>query len=142
MKKVLLGLGIVVIGAGLFGLGWISHSGGSPAPASPASGNAPVTGTVPGNPTANTPAQAPHPAAFVSQTEFQQLRTARDAILQANPDLAAEYKQIINDMQAQQAKLDAAMIKADPKVAPIVAKLVALRQINSAHVSLGAPASR
>jgi hypothetical protein len=142
MKKVFLGLGLVVIGAGLFGLGWISHGEAGNASTPNPSGNAPVTSAALGNPAANTPAQAPHPAAFVSPSEFQQLRAARDAVLQANPDLAGEYKQIITDMQAQQDKFDAAMIKADPKVAPIVAKLVALRQINSAHVSSGAPASR
>ena len=49
-------------------------------------------------------------------------------MLQANPDLAAEYKQIIDDMQAEQAKFDAAIIKVDPKAASIVAKLVAMRQ--------------
>jgi hypothetical protein len=37
-------------------------------------------------------------------------------------------------MQTEQDDLDAAMIKADPKVAPIVAKLVALRQRNEVHV--------
>ena len=86
-----------------------------------------MVGAAPGNPAAS----PPHPA-FVSPNEFQQFRAARDAVLQANPDLAAEYKDIIHAMQDEQSKLDAAMIKADPKVAPIVAKLVALRQHNAA----------
>jgi hypothetical protein len=65
-------------------------------------------------------------------SDFQRLRAARDAAFQAHPDLAAEYKDIIATMQKEQTELDAAMIKADPKAAPIVAKLVALRQRNGA----------
>jgi hypothetical protein len=51
--------------------------------------------------------------------------------LQNNPDLAAEYKSLLAEMDEQQKALDAAMIKADPKVAPIVAKLQELRKKNS-----------
>ncbi len=137
MKKAFLALGLLVLGIGLFGLGWVSHGGAGKAPptVSPSS-NAQTAGSASVIPAANSQAPAaaqPHQAPFVSQDEFRQLQSARDAALQANPDLAAEYKQIISDMQAQQVKFDAALIKADPKVAPVVAKLVALRQINGAH---------
>jgi hypothetical protein len=142
MKKALWGLVIVVAGVGLFGLRWANHGGVNQASAtSPSSASTPVTNAAPGNPAANTSPPAPHPA-LVSPSEFQQLRAAREAALQANPDLAAEYKQIINDMQIQQAKFDAAMIKADPKVAPIVAKLVALRQLNGGHAASPLSGSR
>ena len=53
--------------------------------------------------------------------EQQELRAARKAAMDANPDLAAEQK-------ALQDKINAAMIKADPKVAPIIAKLEAAHQ--------------
>jgi len=74
--------------------------------------------------------------------DWQRLRAARDAALQANPDLAAEYKEIIQEMQMQQNELDVAMIKADPKVASIVAKLVELRQRNGAHPPPATPGPR
>jgi len=54
----------------------------------------------------------------------------RETTLRANPNLATEYKQIIDDLRDEQAKLDAAMVKANPKVAPIIAKLTVLRQRN------------
>ena len=130
MKKTFWALGTVVVGLGLFGLGWISHGGASKAPASPSSsGTTSVAATTPSSPGAHAPTPAPL-APLVSPGEFQQLHAARDAVMQANPDLAAEYKAIIGEMQAQQVKLDADMIKVDPKVAPIVAKLVELRQRN------------
>jgi len=125
-------IGLVVVGAGLFGLGWVSHgTSGNPKVSSPSAANSAVSSAKPGSPATTQPQAAPR--ALLSRSEFEQFRAARDSALQANPDLAAEYKQILADMQAQQAKLDAAMVKADPKAAPIVAKLVALRQINGAH---------
>jgi len=129
MKKALWGLGIAIVGLGLFGLGWISHGEVGKALTAP-SAAPPIASMAPSNPGANPPSQAA-PARFISQSDFQQLRAARNAVMQANPDLAVEYKEIINEMQAQQTKLDAAMIKADPKVAAIIAKLVELRQRNA-----------
>ena len=68
-------------------------------------------------------------------SEWQELRSTRDTTLQSNPDLAAEYKSLLAEMDQQQKDLDAAMIKADPKVAPIVAKLEQLRKKNSVNRS-------
>jgi len=141
MKKALWGLGIVVVGAGLFGLGWISHGGVGQAPAT--SNDVPVASasTSPNNPPPNPPPSTAN-TSFISQSDFQKLRAARDAVLQANPDLAAEYKQIIKAMDEEQKELDAAMIKADPKVAPLVAKLIALREHNGGHAAAVASGPR
>jgi hypothetical protein len=79
---------------------------------------------------------------LVSPGEWEHLRSARDSALQANPDLAAEYKEILAAMDAQQKKIDADMIKVDPKVAPIVAKLVVLREMNGGHVPSSAAGPR
>jgi len=53
--------------------------------------------------------------------EREELKAARQAAFQANPDL-------LDQMKAVQDKINAAMIKADPKVAPIIAKQEAARQ--------------
>jgi len=53
--------------------------------------------------------------------EREELKNARQAAFQANPDL-------LDQMKALQDKINAAMIKADPKVAPIIAKLEAARE--------------
>jgi len=79
---------------------------------------------------------------MVTPGEWQQLRVTREAVLRTNPDLAAEYKQIMDEMQTQQTKLDAAIIKADPKAAPIVAKLVSLRQRNEAAAAAATPSPK
>jgi hypothetical protein len=70
------------------------------------------------------------PATFVAQAQWQELRNARTKALE-DPTLAAEYKSILDDAKAAQRDFDSAMVKADPHVAPIVAKLVALRDRNS-----------
>jgi len=53
--------------------------------------------------------------------EHHELMAAHQAAMQANPDLEQEQK-------ALQDKINAAMIKADPNVAPIIAKMEAARQ--------------
>ena len=57
--------------------------------------------------------------------EKEELRQAHDAAMQADPALDAEGKDLKEKMNAYRKKVDAAMIKADPKVAPIIAKLEA-----------------
>ncbi len=52
---------------------------------------------------------------------------ARAGPLQDNPELAAEYQELRADIQQQESALNTAMLKADPKVAPILAKLELLR---------------
>jgi len=58
----------------------------------------------------------------MSPGDWQKLRSTRDQVLQGNPDLQAEYKQILKKMDGQQASLDAAMIKIDPSMAPLIAQ--------------------
>jgi hypothetical protein len=135
MKRVLWGLVIVVIvvGAGLFGLGWMSHGVVGKIPAgSPVLAGAPVTHVAPGNPAPNITREFSH-TLLVSPGEIQRLRADRETVLQANPDLAAEYQQIISGLQAMQSQMDTDAIKADPKVAAIIAKLNALHQHNGIH---------
>jgi hypothetical protein len=73
----------------------------------------------------------PRPASFLVQSEWQEYHNDREKVLQQNSELAAEYKTLMEKANAQQNALDAAMIKADPEVAPIVAKLEGLRERNS-----------
>jgi len=54
---------------------------------------------------------------------MQELNQARQDAFQANPDLAAEGKALKEQEEAFHKKLEAAMIKADPKVEPILAKM-------------------
>lgn len=112
-------------------LGWLLW-GRHSAPAMPSAiAHAPATNAIPPLPSRPTPASANMPL----PSEWQELRSTRDTTLQSNPDLAAEYKSLLAEMDQQQKDLDAAMIKADPKVAPIVAKLEQLRKKNSVNRS-------
>jgi hypothetical protein len=132
-------VGFAIVAA--FGLGWVSHSEFRKQGIAPSSAST-------GSPMTSTPLISPGPHApaptqpFLSSSEWQRMRSAREAVLRDNPDLATEYKEIMDEMQAQQAKLDAAMIKADPKAAAIVAKLVALRQRNGAPFPASTPSPK
>ena len=55
--------------------------------------------------------------------ERKQVIADREAALKANPDLAAREKELRDKMMALQKDIDAAMIAADPSVAPILAKM-------------------
>ena len=61
--------------------------------------------------------------ANLTEDEKTELKSAHDAALQANPDLATEGKQLHQQMEAFQQKMHDAMVKADPKVEPILAKM-------------------
>jgi hypothetical protein len=89
------------------------------------------------------PAHHRHWDAVLTDAERQELHTAHDAAIQANPDLATEGKDLMDKMKAAHdsgvkpdadlmdqmhaymEKLNEAMIKADANVAPILAKLKA-----------------
>jgi hypothetical protein len=58
----------------------------------------------------------------MTSEEWQELRTARQAALKANPDFAAKSAQLTAKMRAFQEKLDAAMVKTDPNLVPILVK--------------------
>jgi hypothetical protein len=72
------------------------------------------------------------PPPLLVNADWQKYRSARQTVLAANPDLQSQYKEILQELDAQQSKLDAAMDKADPKATPIIAKLEALRAHNGA----------
>lgn len=81
----------------------------------------------------------------ITPGEWQALRTARAAAIQANPDLLSENKKLIERMRAFEDKLDAVMIKADPTVAPILAKFEANRPhpgTSPAPVAVGTPPAK
>ncbi len=54
--------------------------------------------------------------------DLQELRAARAKAMQSNPGLVASAKALADQMRALEAKLDAAMVKADPNVSPLIAK--------------------
>jgi len=60
--------------------------------------------------------------------ERDELMAAHQAALAANPNLDMESKDLQEKQKALQEKIKAEMIKADPKVAPIIEKLEAAHQ--------------
>jgi len=134
MKNAWIIAGALAVGAGLFWLGRISHGDGQASKVASSAAQSPLpgsTGTTTNSSSTSASAQHP-PQALMSPGDWQKLRSTRDQVLQSNPDLQAEYKQILKKMDGQQATLDDAMIKADPAVKPVIAKLVELRQKNGA----------
>jgi Spy/CpxP family protein refolding chaperone len=69
----------------------------------------------------------------LTQDERTELKTAHDKALQDNPDLATEEKQMHQQMCDYMKKMHDAMVKADPNVEPIFAKM------KSGHHHHGAP---
>lgn len=57
--------------------------------------------------------------------EWTEYRYERQALIANTPALAAENKQLETDFQAQADKVEAAMIQANPDVAPILKKVTA-----------------
>jgi hypothetical protein len=74
-------------------------------------------------------APPPSPLTQVSLTpnDMQELRAARSAALQKDPNLQTDGLKIMERMRAFEDKLDAAMVKSDPTLAPLVAKFEAGR---------------
>jgi hypothetical protein len=92
-----------------------------PAPPKPVTSTATITAKPgPGSPTAGNSASN-MPA--ISPAEWQQLNSAREAAIKANPDLLKKAAELSDKMKAFQQKLDAAMIQANPNMAPMIAKL-------------------
>jgi hypothetical protein len=114
-----------IIGLSLAGTVWAQQAGSTPA--SPP----------------NLPPGAPFVGAnqiTITPDEWQELRTARSEALKSNPDLVAANKKLMDRMRALEDKIDAAMVKADPTIAPIIAKF----ETNRPHpgVPVGSPPSR
>jgi CHASE3 domain sensor protein len=113
---------LIAVAAVTWGI-WTSHKSSTKVLESQAPSTVPAQVVKPFHP--------PPSSNFLAVNEWQELRSVRETTLKNNPDLAAEYKALLAEMDEQQKDLEAAMIKADPKVAPIVAKLEALRKHNS-----------
>jgi hypothetical protein len=73
--------------------------------------------------TTTTPKHHWHGGAGLTKEEWQELKAAHESALQANPDLATEDKQLHEQNKAHFQKMHDAMVKADPNVEPILAKL-------------------
>ena len=68
------------------------------------------------------------PPNVILSKDWDEVRAVRETTLKSHPDLASEYQQLKADMVRQETELNAAMIKSDPKVAPILAKVEQLRK--------------
>jgi hypothetical protein len=90
-----------------------------------------------GSPSNLTPGAPPTEANQITITpdEWQELRAARSAALQANPDFVKKHNKLLERLRTLEDKLDAAMIKADPAIAPMIAKFEANRTHPGAPVS-------
>jgi hypothetical protein len=64
-----------------------------------------------------------HGGAGLTQDERTELKTAHDDAIKANPDLAAEGKRLHTEMMSYMKQMHDAMVKADPNVEPIMAKM-------------------
>ncbi|MEO6053993.1 MAG: hypothetical protein ABIP97_08285 [Chthoniobacterales bacterium] len=62
----------------------------------------------------------------VMPMEWASFRLERVVFLRSHPQLAAKEKALNQQIKAQQTKVEAAMVKADPKVAPLLARLSVL----------------
>lgn len=116
---------LLVVGCVAWGL-WSRYA---PAPnaVSPSVASAPSATAPAANPAANPAIHTAPPPVFTQVREWRQYRDVREKTLADNPDLAAEYQSLRHQLEQQEKDLDAAMVKADPQVAPIVARLEAIR---------------
>lgn len=64
--------------------------------------------------------------ATMSEAEWTEYRFERVTVIRTNPDLSAESKQLEADAKVQAKAVEAAMVKADPSVEPLLVKLAAL----------------
>lgn len=63
-----------------------------------------------------------------SLADLQDYRATREKTLRDNPDLAAEYRDLLTRIDQQQQVVEAAMLKADLALKPTVTKLAAARE--------------
>lgn len=59
---------------------------------------------------------------IITADEWKELRDARAAAIKAHPELLQENTELIEKIRAFEAKLNAAMIKANPSIAPLMVK--------------------
>jgi hypothetical protein len=123
MKKAFWGPVIGGSAAGLFALGWFCNEYEKAQSVKSMRSTAAMESLTHSQPKPIFP-----PGSLITAGDSQHLFEVRQAALHDNPDLVAEYDQILKDLQAEEVKVDAEMVKVDPKVAPILAKLKILRQ--------------
>ena len=117
-----------------FGI-WTTHKGSSKtALANSLTHPAPGVGVIP-------PSPLPISSTSIKPSDWQEFHSDRETTLKADPELASEYKALLTEMDKQQKDLESAMIKANPKVAPIVAKLELMRKPVAA-TPVGAPSGQ
>jgi len=68
--------------------------------------------------------------ATMSEAEWTEYRFERLTIIRTTPELSAESKQLEAEAMAQTTAMEAAMVKAEPSVEPVLAKLSALLKGN------------
>lgn len=66
----------------------------------------------------------------MSEAEWTEYRFERLAVVRANPDLAAASQQLKADTEKQEQAVEAAMVKADPSIASLLARRAALLKGN------------
>lgn len=64
--------------------------------------------------------------ATMAEAEWTEYRLERSLLIRDNPELAKESLQLENDTRAQARAVEEAMVKADPSIAPILARVSAL----------------
>ena len=67
-------------------------------------------------------------AVTITAEDWQELRMARSQAIESNSDFSLESKQLADEMRAFEDKLDTAMMKADPGMAPLITKFEAGRR--------------
>ena len=68
--------------------------------------------------------------ASLSEAEWTEYRFERLTVVRTNPELAAAAEQLKSDTKKQEQAVEAAMVKADPSVAPLLTKLASLLKGN------------
>lgn len=68
--------------------------------------------------------------ATMTEAEWTEYRFERLTVIRTTPELSAESKELEAEAMAQTQAVDAAMVKADPSVEPLLAKLSALLKGN------------
>ena len=64
---------------------------------------------------------------IITSDEVMELHEARSAAIRAHPELIADMQKLMEKSRVLEARINAAMIKADPGIAPLIAKVEARR---------------
>lgn len=99
---------LFITGLSLAGTTWAQQ-------ATPASQPTPSPGATPAETAPN----------MITSDEARELHEARSAAIRVHPELIADMQKLMDRRRDLEARINAAMIKADPGVAPIIAKIEA-----------------